>query len=257
MKKIYNKIKWLPITLLFIVSAASGQTIDSTLQLAQNSVDKAVASQNKLEKLNDESDRLFDQFKLTNKNLEGALVYNAQLTKQIAAQEAYIAQIRESIRDAATLESQMAPLIEGMIFRLRDFVKADIPFHYDLRMEQVQRLIANQSDPKITSAERFRQILETYRIEADYSNNVESYRADIEIDGKVLSVNMLRVGRIMLGYQSDDQKYHGVWDKESRSFVPISAGDYRNAFSELYKITKKQASTNILQLPISAPKTVK
>ena len=229
------------------------QSVNDALKKAKSNVVKSAQAQKRLDSLNLKSDKMYDAFQLENKNLEGSLVWNAQLRKKIKVQEEYIRDITKSIREAATLESKMAPIIEGMIERLEEFVKADMPFHREVRLDQIERLKSNQTDPTISAAERFRQILETYRLETDYSKNIESYRADIVVKGKTLSVNMLRVGRVMLGYQSDDQKYHGVWDKNNKEWVSISAGSYRSAFSELYKITKKQASTNILQLPIHAP----
>ena len=248
MKKLLSVLTFVALSSTFV----QAQSVKDVLAKAQSNINKSAKSQKRLEKLGEKSEDLYSKFKLENKNLEGALVYNAQLRKQIQAQDKYIKEIKESIRKASTMESLMAPMVEGMISRLKELVKNDLPFHYEDRMAQIKVLEANQLDVTISAAERFRQILETYRIEADYSRNIESYSADVEIDGKTLSVNMLRVGRIMLGYQSDDQKHHGVWDKNNKKWVKLSS-NYRSSFSELYKITKKQASTNILQLPIHAP----
>ena len=239
--------------LVFLASFATAQTVDSTLKASSNKIANARTSQQAINKLDDQAIKLLGDYQTTSKRLEGVRVYNAQLELQIGDQEKTLSRLDQSIRKAATMEGEMAPLVEEMVEGLIQFIDLDMPFKKEERKEQAQVLADNQSDSQLTAAERFRQILETYRIEGDYSKNVESYQQELSINGVNLDVNILRVGRIGLMYQSEDQQYNGVWNKATKTWDALDGGTYRKALSDLYKMSNKQASINIMKLPISAP----
>ena len=232
-------------------TTAIAQTVNSALNAASSKIAKASSAQTKIDKLADQTDSLFAKFQKANKQLENVRVYNAQLELQIKDQEELLERLQASIREASTMEGQMAPLVEEMISGLEQFVELDMPFQLDVRREAVERLKENQSNSLLTAAERFRQILETYRIEADYSKNIESYTDKLNINGVELDVNILRVGRIAMMYQSEDQKLNGVWNASTRSWDELDSS-YRKPLSDLYKMANKQASINIMKLPIAS-----
>jgi hypothetical protein len=75
----------------------------------------------------------------------------------------------------------------------------------------------------------------------------------LSIDGVERDVNFFQVGRIALLYQTTDTEISGVWDKASSDFIQLDKGEYRNAILKGLRIARKQASIDILKLPISAP----
>ena len=236
-----------------VASLATAQTVDSALQSSSNKIASARTSQQAINKLDDETVKLLGDYQTISKRLEGVRVYNAQLELQIGDQEANLQKLDASIRKAATMEGEMAPLVEEMIEGLIQFIDLDLPFKKEERKEAALKLADNQSDSQLSAAERFRQILETYRIEGDYSKNIESYSQKLSVNGADLDVNILRVGRIALMYQSEDQQYNGIWNKATNSWEALDGGTYRKALADLYKMSNKQASINIMKLPISAP----
>ena len=74
-----------------------------------------------------------------------------------------------------------------------------------------------------------------------------------EIDGVERDVNFFRVGRVALLYQTTDTEISGAWDQASRSWVPLERGEYRNAIMKGLRIARKEASIDLLNLPIAAP----
>ncbi len=230
----------------------SAQTVDSALNAASAKITKAAASQARIDKVADETDKLFNEFQVVSKQLENVRVYNAQLNLQIKDQTTNMAKLRNSIQQAATMEREMAPLVEEMIVGLAQFIELDMPFHTEIRQEAVAKLEDNQSNSNLSAAERFRQILETYRIEGDYGKNIESYTKTLNINGTDLDVNILRVGRVALMYQSEDQSLNGVWNNQTKTWDELNIS-YRKPLADLYKMANKQASINIMKLPISAP----
>ena len=75
----------------------------------------------------------------------------------------------------------------------------------------------------------------------------------VEIDGTERDVNFLRVGRIALLYQTTDTEISGAWDQASRSWVPLERGEYRNAIMKGLRIARKEASIDLMNLPVAAP----
>jgi hypothetical protein len=61
------------------------------------------------------------------------------------------------------------------------------------------------------------------------------------------------VGRIALLYQTTDTEIAGAWDQRSRSWVPLDRGEYRNAIMKALRISRKEATIDLMNLPIAAP----
>ncbi|MGB1180903.1 MAG: DUF3450 family protein, partial [Candidatus Puniceispirillaceae bacterium] len=98
------------------------------------------------------------------------------------------------------------------------------------------------------------QILEVYDIEAGYSSTIDTYRdlLDINGSGSEVEVDVLRVGRIALMYQSKDKSQVGVWDSASESWVELGS-EYRRPIDQGIRIAKKLSPQDVIQLPVKAP----
>jgi hypothetical protein len=104
----------------------------------------------------------------------------------------------------------------------------------------------------VTDAERFRRILEAYQIENEYGRTLEAYTGDLELDGQARTVEYLRVGRIVLIYQTRDRNEVGFWNQESRSWQPLDS-EYRSAVRQGLQMARKQTAPDLLRLPIPTP----
>jgi hypothetical protein len=132
-------------------------------------------------------------------------------------------------------------------------VELDVPFHLEERKQRIAFLRSNLDRSDVSVAEKFRQVLEAYKIENEYGRKIDAYKGSIEIDGVERDVNFLRVGRISFLYQTTDTEMSGAWDQTSRSWVPLSRGEYRNAIMKGLRIARKEASIDLMALPVAAP----
>ncbi|MBR9909481.1 MAG: DUF3450 domain-containing protein [Gammaproteobacteria bacterium] len=238
---------------LFGSVAQADQTLDSILQVGQEKTKLAQASQQQVDKIAEQTSSLLNEFKVVNKQIEGLRVYNAQLEKQIANQLKVISQLEESIENVTVIERQIQPLIIKMLEALEQYVALDVPFHMTERQERLEMLVNNQDRADISVAEKFRQILEAYKIESEYGRRMDTYEDTLEVNGQEREVNVLRVGRVALMYQTKDTELSGAWDQRQRTWVELDAGEYRSAILKGIRIAKKQASIEVLKLPILAP----
>ncbi|MGQ9427165.1 DUF3450 domain-containing protein [Gilvimarinus sp. F26214L] len=239
----------------FIGAAQADQTLDNILEEGQAMTNAGVQSQKRIDKLQEETSDLYQEFKSVNKEIEGLRVYNAQLEKQIANQQDVLARLERSIDRVTVTERQMQPLILRMLDSLEQFVELDIPFLQDERQERIAQLHAVQDRADVTVAEKFRQVLEAYKIESEYSRNSLVYEDTLNIGGSDKQVNMLMVGRIALVYQTKDKELTGVWDQDNRTWVELEPGRYANAVSEAIKVAEGGVP-EMMRLPIAAPEAV-
>lgn len=235
-----------------LAAGAQAASVDDVMKAGTKKTAAAKSAQAKIDKVADQTFDLLQDFKAVNKQIEGLRVYNAQLENQIAGQKEIMADLAESIENASLMERQITPLTIEMINSLDQFVSLDMPFLQQERQERVAKLRESIERSDLSSAEKFRQVLEAYDIESEYAQKIETYTGKIDINGQGREVNILRVGRIALMYQTPDQTVTGAWDKRSGSWVELGSG-YRSAVAQGIKVAKKQASIEILKLPILSP----
>jgi hypothetical protein len=234
-------------------AAVQATTLDQILAVGEAKNDAARKSQAKIDRLADETRDLLTDYKTVMKQIDGLKVYNARLQRQIDNQMKRIDEIDESIDQVTVIQRQMTPLVIRMIDGLEKFVELDVPFHMEERQRRIAFLRSNLDRSDVTVAEKFRQVLEAYKIENEYGRKIDAYKGSVEIDGVERDVNFLRVGRIALLYQTTDTEISGAWDQASRSWVPLERGEYRNAIMKGLRIARKEASIDLLNLPIAAP----
>lgn len=227
--------------------------VQDVLRAGAQKVEEAQQAQKRVDRVADETNNLLGEFKNVNRQLEGLRVYNAQLERQVANQQQTMDELRESIEGATTMEHQLTPLTLRMIEGLEAFVRLDMPFYEEERRDRLERLRANQERADLSSAEKFRQVLEAYQIENEYGQTIDAYTGLVNLGGEEREVNLIRVGRIALLYQTKDQGHTGAWDRDAGEWVEVSANQYRTTVAQIIRIANRQASIEILRLPIPAP----
>ena len=231
--------------------------VSAIVKVGEQRTKSAKASQVRIDRLAAETGDLLQDYKTVMKQVDGLRVYNARLEKQIAGQLRRIASLEKAVDEATIIQRQIDPLIQRMIDGLEQFVELDVPFHLEERKERIEFLRDNLDRSDITIAEKFRQVLEAYKIENEYGRKIDSYKGVATVNGAERDVNFLRIGRIGLLYQTTDGKVSGAWDKTQGTWTELDAGDYRGAIQKGLRIARKQASIDIMKLPIPAPEAAK
>lgn len=232
--------------------AQADQTLDAILQVGQTKTTLAQESQKRIDRLAQETDDLVQQFKQQNRLIADLRMYNSQLEKQVAAQTKVLQDLEESIEQVTVIERQIQPLIVRMLDGLEQFVKLDKPFRLQERTERLEMLRANQDRADISVSEKFRQVLEAYKIESDYGRFLDTYNDTLTIDGTEREVNVLQVGRLTLMYQTNDAKQAGVWDAAQNQWVALD-DSYRSSLLKGFRIARNQATLDTIIVPVQAP----
>jgi hypothetical protein len=213
--------------------------------------DKAAAVQKEVDKLSDETGDLLEQYRTALKQIDAITVYNSQMRSLIASQEAEMNSLGNQVDRVEIVGRSVTPLMLRMIAALEQFVKLDVPFLLDERTKRVEDLNQTMSRADVSTAEKFRQIMEAYQIENEFGRTIEAYRGTLQVEGKEITVDFLRFGRIALVYQSLDESMTGTWNKQERKWESLDSS-YRSAIRQGMRIARKQAAPDLIRLPLSA-----
>ncbi|HEX7025945.1 MAG TPA: DUF3450 domain-containing protein, partial [Gammaproteobacteria bacterium] len=219
-----------------LFGSAYAAEVDTLIDVSRSKLKVAQASQERIDQLNDERRALYNEYKAVIKEIEGLKIYNQQLNKQILNQRTEMERIKTTIENVAVTQRQIVPLMLRMIEGLKQFVALDMPFLKDERESRVARLEQLMDDSNISIAEKFRAVIQAYQIENEYGNTIEAYSGIRNIEGVDLKVNILRVGRISMAYQTPDGKYTGYWDKNANGWVETTSSADRSNISQGIRI---------------------
>ena len=260
MSRTTSSIFLLPVTLVASLLASTGwagetpASLDAIHGVNKTRTEKSVQSQARIDGLSEQKNVLLDEYRATNKLIEGLKVYNQQLEIQTSAQQRQLQEISSSITQATQMKRQITPLMLEMAEGLNQFVALDLPFHTEERQQRLGFINAALENPDVADSEKFRQVLEAYQIENEYGRKIDVYTDTIKLDAQQINVNVLRVGRIALIAQTKDLSDAWLWNAAERQWQVLDS-DYRKPVRDAIRIARKQVTPNMLMLPISAPRT--
>jgi hypothetical protein len=241
--------------LLAPVSAttAQAQMLESNKREVQTAQAEGVVSQERINTLDDDTAQLESEYKAVLQQLDTLRVYNQQLRDLITAQVAEIEITQRDIDRVTTIDREVVPLMLRMVDGLDQFVELDVPFLIDERRNRISNLRALMQRADASPAEKFRRVLEAYQIENEYGRTIEGVRGTVDTtDGRQLTVDYLRVGRVALYYKTLDDAQIARWSKKDRTWEAIDT-DFVSPIKKALSIAREQAAPDLLLLPIDAP----
>jgi len=228
------------------------QSLDQVLSAQQQRTRVAQESQERINNIVDTTRRAEDQYNRVLREIEGLEVYNTLLQRQVDNQETEKRELAESLEQVDFINRQIVPVMTKMIESLDQFVRLDVPFLMEERTRRVRELQSLMERADVTEAEKFRRVTEAYQIENDFGRTIEAYKATLEVDGAPREVDMLRIGRIALIYQTPDAAQAGAWNQRERRWEPLG-NEYRSSIRAGLQMARNQIAPDMLMLPVDAP----
>ena len=227
--------------------------IDRAMSAIGEKYRESAEVQQQLTRLADSASSTFEEFKRSNDALESLLVLNAGFRKSISIQEQNIATLDESIASVEEVTRNIPMLMEKMLTAMETFIEFDYPFQLEERRQRIQFARDAIDNPDVSIAEKFRQVLVMYQNETQFGRTIETYPDTIEIDGAERDVNIVRVGRVALIYQTTDRQETRAWDNRRRAWVELPPGEYRTAIQDAIRVAALLDAPRIIELPVLAP----
>jgi len=231
--------------------SGSPQAVTTTVNEQQQANKAAASSQSRINQLDDETQAMLDDYRTTLRETESLRRYNEQIELQIKSQEEEVASIKQQIDDIERTNREIYPLMQRMIETLDQFVKLDLPFLPDERAKRLATLKETMSRADVSTAEKYRRLLEAYAIEMEFGRTSDAYEGKLGEGEAARTVNFLRIGRSALMYQTLDGDETGYWDADSKQWVEDD--DYADDVEHGLKVARKQTAPDLIIAPVRAP----
>lgn len=234
--------------------AQATDSLSSSIELQARSVKDATNSQVRIDQTHEKTQTLVSEYSAVTRELESLKRYDAHLERMVQNQENTIAERERQLDDIAVTHREVVPLMSRMVDSLSRFIELDVPFLSAERRRRVESLQELIDSPEATAAEKYRRILEAYRIEVEYGRTVEAYPGSLVTSEGNSTVEFLRVGRIVFIYRTLDGAQAGVWDSSTAAWNELS-DEYRGDLAKAFRVARKQAAPDLLKLPVFAPES--
>ncbi len=226
------------------------EKLDQITQEQTQTNEQGRASQKKIEKIAEETRDLIHEYRTTLKKVETTQIYNKQLKEIIESQSKEMTKITEDIENLKETNKNILPLVTRMVETLEKFVELDVPFLGEERKSRVSQIKELLKRADVTTSEKFRRVLEAFQIENQYGKSIETYQGIQEANGQALTVDFLRIGRLILIYQTLDGSQMGLWSQKDRTWSDLDSS-FRNEVRKGIQMAKKQKAPDLIQLPIA------
>lgn len=254
-RSLFYRLRWIITSGIVLVGVClhAQTTLEDLYEIAQLMNEEAVEAQQQVDQLDDARSSNLSRYESVLRSIDGQRVYNRQIQVLVNRQQDEIAKLEKSIEDVVSVKREITPLMLRMIEVLDQSVRHDIPFLLDERLNRISKLRELMNEPEISESEKFSQVLRAFQIESEYGRTMDASRGEkFDIDGKEFDVDILRVGRIALMYQTSDGKHTGWWDNDSRTWEPLPAS-YTPHIRNGLKIARKQLASRLFRVPIRVP----
>lgn len=230
-------------------AVASPATVNTAVKAQVQAERNARSSQRQIDQLDDQTKDAIAEYRATIAESESLKRYIEQLSGQVQSQDEEIVSLQQQLDEIENTNREVLPMMDRMVSTLDKFIDADVPFLPEERANRQGDLETLMLRADVTTAEKYRRILESYQTEMEYGRNIEAYTGLLGDTDR--EVEFLRVGRVALMYQTRDGGETGYWDNDARQWV--QAPDMERSVAEGLRIARKQAPPNLLILPIHAP----
>jgi len=219
----------------------------------EETVDGTVAIEQETQQIKDdwavERDQLLARRRTALANREYLEERREVLSARRDALEERVAELRRRLGESARLETSIQDTLVRILQRLEQVVHDDLPFLPEERARRLAMLRDELARPDTTPAERLRRLMEALQIEAHYGSGIEVYGDRIEVDGDSLFVDVLRVGRLSLFWQTTDGRRAGEYDRVTGAWVPLS-GTHRRSIGRAIEMARRRRPYELIALPL-------
>jgi len=215
----------------------------------KNSIEIRQATQREEDLWAVEKQKLDTEYKSLLAEKEDLLAENKMLQKEAKRHQNTIADAKQKITALEQITKELRPYLGCVYTQLVQSVSASPPFLQKERQMRLKRLGDTIDNPEISVNEKFRKLLEALQIEAEYGTSVEVYRELIDFENNKILVNIFRLGRLSLFFQTLDRKTSVVYNPVLASWDRLPA-EFNREIGIAIDIAKKRRAAALLLLPI-------
>ncbi len=215
----------------------------------RDAVDIRQSTQKQEEKWRDEKENLTAVYEQLQAEQEALTARRGELSETVGAARRRVDEKETQLADIAQIQKQIEPFLDDITAALKRRTADDPPFLPEERRQRAERLEEILNDPDAAVSEKFRKTMEALLVEAEYGNTIEVYQQTIAAEGRDMLVNIFRLGRISLFYQSLDRNRCGFYNVARQQWQALP-DDHNRAVGAAIDIGAKRKPAELLRLPL-------
>ncbi|GAA0788253.1 DUF3450 domain-containing protein [Marinobacterium sediminicola] len=224
-------------------------TLEQNQQVLEQAHRQGAQVQRSIDQLDQQTRENYETYSATLRQTELIEAYNRQLSRMVEDQVRELVDIDEQLNTLAHTEQAALPLLVRMHAMLKQFVARDLPFLTEEREQRVERLARLLDRADISLAEKYRQILEAYQIEAEYGRTLEAWSGTLDQGNQAREVTFLRLGRVAFYYQTLDGEESGRWSRQKGGWEQLGS-DFGWPIRKGISMARQQSVPELLELPV-------
>ena len=229
---------------------SGGQPFDQQVtQPVQKAVTIRQATQKQEEQWRDDQQKLSALYEKLQTEQEHLKTTRDELKESITDTQRRIADKEKQLAAIEQIRTRIEPFLHESLEALRQQIGEDLPFLPEERRQRAERLAELLEDPEVAISEKYRKVLEAWMVEAEYGNTIEVYQQTIAVENREMLVNVFRLGRISLFYQTLDHNGCGFFDVAAGTWRPLP-DDYNRTLSTAIDIGTKRKPAELMSLPL-------
>ena len=253
-------LKILILAFVFLFSVEPGISIagkDSPLAVKETS-EQTVAT-------DVETQKSVDQWAVEEEQLLKKIDQNERERKRIAWErkktgeylstlEKKLVELKEMVSEMEKINAELLPMLDWGLERLTAFVQNDIPFDKAARLKRIENAALTLKDYDMNLLAKTRALFDAVALERDFGYSVDIKKTEIEIEGRPVRVNLLKVGRVRLCALTMDCEKGYVWNSPEGGYSSVK-GSVR-AIDEAVQIAERIRIVELTKLPMGRPEKV-
>ncbi len=251
--RIYQKVRFLAV-MLVVMNVPTVLWAEDNLDKARKIVKKTNQTIQKAQMnvdLNvEESVFLKSEIEQLESEIESLALYRNHLRKLVDSQDAELISLKRQLQGVEETRQGIVPLMYRMIDGLESVLKYDLPLRYKARQKRLDDIKILMGRADVAEAEKFRRILEAYKIEMAYGTKLGAYSAEIQVNDNLLQVEQLYFGRVSLISRSLDYQNYWVWMHDSKTWQALSK-EKGVEINKAFAMAAKQQAPSVVTLPLS------
>ncbi len=189
-------------------------------------------------------------------NQEHLKKVKAKTKSTLAIQKVKVEDLKRKIEESNRIKEELESCLKAVVIQLEEFIKKDLPFQSKERACRLASIKNTLAQPDKPAAEKYRRVMEALQIEAGYGRTVEVYQdtidlidLSIDIDDRLVLVNILRLGRLSVFCQTPDGKVVGYYDQAAKAWKTLPS-KYCRDIGKAIEMAKHERTIDLVRLPI-------
>ena len=232
---------------------AAGQDVTTVQEKTKQAIEKEIDAQKQADQWSQEKEQLISEIRQNKTQLDWATYQSKRYAAYIQQEKEKNAALKRQKEEMQGLRRHLEPYLAKLIADLESFIESDLTFLSKERRERIQFLKDSLNDYHLSMSEKLHRVIEALQVEAEYGRSIEADPATLNVEGRSIEAEVLRVGRIAVFFHSLDGETVGRWDSDSESWEMISH-DFSRPIQNTIEMAKQQKSVELVDLPIGGIK---